>query len=146
MKKLQKNLRNEYFKNKALLLIPLLVLIDQIAKYLVTDRIIVIFKQPLIFYSKNTGAAFGILKDNNFLLIFISIIILGILGYFYYKEKKLRLGLIFLFSGAIGNLIDRIFRGFVVDFIKLGSYPTFNFSDVFNLIGLIIIIYVITKK
>jgi len=146
LKKLQKNLRNEYFKNKALLLIPLLVLIDQIAKYLVTDRIIVIFKQPLIFYSKNTGAAFGILKDNNFLLIFISIIILGILGYFYYKEKKLRLGLIFLFSGAIGNLIDRIFRGFVVDFIKLGSYPTFNFSDVFNLIGLIIIIYVITKK
>ena len=133
-------------KNKFLLIIPVLVLIDQIVKYLVKDKIYIIFNSPLILYSKNTGAAFGILEGNNLLLIFISLIIFVILGYFYYKEPKLRLGLIFIVSGAIGNLIDRISKGFVVDYINLGFYPAFNLADSFNIIGLIIIIYVVTRK
>lgn len=132
--------------NKFLLLIPMLVLVDQIIKYLVKDKIYIIFNSPLILYSKNTGAAFGVLEGNNLLLIFISLIIFVILGYFYYKNEKLRLGLIFIFSGAIGNLIDRVFRGFVVDYINLGFYPAFNLADTFNLAGLLIVIFVITKK
>lgn len=133
-------------KNKFLLIIPVLVLVDQIIKYLVKDKIYIIFNSPLILYTKNTGAAFGILPGNNLLLIFVSLIIIGILGYFYYKNLKLRLGLSFLFAGAVGNLIDRIFRGFVVDYINFGIYPTFNLADAFNVIGLILILFVITRK
>ena len=133
-------------KNRFLFLIPVLVLIDQLIKYLVKDRIFIIFNQPLILYSKNTGAAFGILAGNNLLLIFISVLVLILLGYFYKKEPKLRIGLAFIFAGAISNLMDRVFRGFIVDYINIWILSNFNLADVFNILGLLLILYKLKGK
>lgn len=118
-----------------MLLIIILILIDQITKYFF-DNIV------------NTGAAFGILKGYTTLLIIISFVVLIICLYYYIKskDKNIRLGLSFLISGIIGNLIDRLFLGYVRDFISISIIPVFNLADVFNIIGVIIIIYINLKK
>jgi len=133
-------------KNKFVFLIPVLILIDQLLKNFFKDKIYVIFNYPLILYKKNTGAAFGILEGNNLLLLFLTLIILGILIYLYLKNPKLRTGLSFIIAGATSNLIDRIFHGFIIDYINLGIYPTFNLADVFNIVGAIILVFILTKK
>lgn len=86
-------------------------------------------------YVQNTGAAFGIFKNGNVFFIIASILILAAIAVFLIKCKpsqgmvKIAAGLIV--GGALGNLFDRIFRGFVVDFIdfRLINYPVFNIAD-----------------
>ena len=115
-----------------MILVVLLIILDQITKYLFATTI-------------NKGAAFGILQGYTTFLIIISLIILTICIY-YYKNKNLRLPLNFLIAGIIGNLIDRIFLGYVRDFIDLRIWPVFNLADSFNVIGVIILIYISFKK
>jgi len=89
-----------------------------------------------INYAYNTGAGFSILTDYNALLLWIAVIALGLIIYFNkYFPPVARLLLI---SGIIGNLIDRIFLGHVIDFIDLKWFPIFNFSDSYITIGVII--------
>ena len=114
-------------------LILVLIILDQITKYFFTTV-------------TNTGAAFGILKGYNIPLLIISLIALMICIFYYVKEKKLRLPLIFLISGIVGNSIDRIFLGYVRDFINLQFWPVFNLADSFNVIGVILLIYILWKK
>src|SRR3989344_634425 len=111
-----------------MLLILLLIILDQISKYFLTTTI-------------NYGAAFSLFQGYTIFLIIASLIAL-IICIYYYKEKKLRLGLNFLISGIIGNLIDRIFLGYVRDFINLRIFPVFNLADMFNVIGVLLIIYI----
>ena len=115
-----------------MLLIILLIILDQLSKYFLGNVV-------------NYGAAFGILKGYTTLLIIISLIVIFICIY-YYKEKKLKLGLSFILAGTIGNLIDRILLGYVRDFIDLRIWPVFNLADTFNVIGVILIIYISLKK
>ncbi|MBO5060852.1 MAG: signal peptidase II [Clostridia bacterium] len=130
--------------------------IDQLAKVLVaanlsaTDCIHVI---PGLFdfvYVKNTGAAFSILSDNTALLGVISVFFcIGVIVYWYMmkpKHKLLRLSVTLLFAGALGNAIDRIFRGFVVDFISTAfmTFPVFNIADIAITVGAaLLIIYLL---
>lgn len=133
-------------KHQNILLIIGLILLDQLTKRFFFQKEFIFIKFFSLTYIENTGIAFSLLQNNNFLLTIIMIIILAGIIYLYQKEKKYRLGLSFLIAGAIGNLIDRIFHGFVIDFINISIWPVFNLADTFNIIGIIILIYQIYKK
>lgn len=134
-----------------------LVLIDQISKLLVvnylSDKIVLINNFFSLDYVKNTGAAFGFFSGNIFFLVLIT---LALVIYLIYElkqniEKKFNLVFIILIiSGAIGNLIDRVFRGFVVDFISFilfnSQMPVFNIADIFVTCGVAELIFVIFKE
>jgi signal peptidase II len=93
-----------------------------------------------ITYVRNPGAAFGILADNQLRLpFFILVSVIALLGILWYLKRipanntRLQLGLGLIFSGALGNLIDRIRYGEVIDFIDVHWYqhhwPAFNVAD-----------------
>ena len=92
-------------------------------------------------YVENTGAAFGMLSGHPLLLAAISLIILAaITVYTIKKEQKhplFMLAVALVVGGAVGNLIDRVFRGFVVDFLEFSffDFPVFNLADCFVVVG-----------
>ena len=95
-----------------------------------------------------TGAAFSILLGKRIFLIVVAILIIGILLYYIKKNKvdgKLNIiAFSLIIGGSLGNLIDRIVRGYVVDFIsiKLGSYnfPIFNIADTLIVVGVFLLL------
>ena len=121
------------------------ILLDQLAKILVA------WKQPewdlgflSIHFVQNTGAGFGILKGQMPVLAIISaIVVMGVL-YYYNKipKEKLAQALFAVFLGGVaGNLIDRILRQYVVDFIDVGFWPVFNIADTaisLSVVGLVL--------
>lgn len=133
-------------------LVVLLVVVDQLTKYLVITKLmpinaVTVFDGILQFrYVENTGAAFGIFSDKTELLsIFTAVIIL--VGFIYLLlvkvESKLHMyAWIFILAGGVGNLIDRVLRGFVVDFIEVlfVDYAVFNVADCFVTIGAVLLI------
>lgn len=137
----------------------LIIVLDQLTKYgavkfLKNSKPIMIIKDFLYFsYVENSGAAFGILQNKRtFFVLITSIVIIIILFFlirnFYYLNKSMKVSLIMLIAGAIGNLIDRIRFGYVVDFISFhfkGGYefPVFNIADSFIVISTIFIIYMV---
>jgi len=127
-------------------LILFLIALDQIIKFLITDRIIIIFKFPFINYSENYGAAFSLFENERIFLIIASLVIIGFVIYYYSKYKNLQFSFSLILAGAISNLIDRIFRGYIVDFINVGIWPVFNLADVYNFIGVLMIIFVLKKE
>lgn len=95
-------------------------------------------------YVENTGAAFGMLKNGNVFLIISTVIILAaVIVYLTIKKPKakaVKIASALIIGGALGNLYDRIFRGFVVDFIDIRfiNYPIFNIADCCVVCGAII--------
>lgn len=128
------------------------VLVDQAFKIIffktLDKNIMVIPNLMELVMVYNRGAAFGILQDNRW--IFISFTILAIFCFIYIifiKEVNSKLFIIssvFVVGGGIGNLIDRIFRGFVIDYIKLSFFPpVFNFADIcISIGGVLLLVYV----
>ena len=94
---------------------------------------------------KNTGAGFGILKNQTFFLGIISLIVAVTLIVYYKKIPKEKISQILFalfLGGVIGNLIDRFFRGYVIDFISFSFWPAFNIADsalTIAVIGLVIL-------
>ena len=142
---------NKTFENKikCLVIIIILLILDQLSKYYIfINYEKIINKDLLIFtfeYVTNNGAAFNILSGNRIFLSGISIISSIILYYFIFiKDTKIinRYGLSFIFAGSLGNGIDRIFVGNVIDFIKIKfiNFPIFNIADVAINIGALILI------
>ena len=90
-------------------------------------------------YTENTGAAFGILQDQRFLFLLLTMTILAAIIFLYLKLPRtrhflpLRLLAVFIAAGAVGNAIDRVAHGYVVDFmyIRLIDFPVFNVADIF---------------
>ncbi len=128
-----------------------LILVDFILKtlaynYLAGGKIIVLIPGLLrLLYLKNTGAAFGIMHHSQWLLVLISlgvaIYILHYVNQEYPTNKVQYSGLMFIFSGAVGNLINRIFSGGVIDYIDLfGRWPVFNLADILINIGIVLLI------
>lgn len=115
---------------------------DQVSKYLV--------RKSGTNFVKNYGAGFGILQNQSLLLIIVSFAVLAVIIYYYKKvpiknSYQLFLGLIV--GGLIGNLTDRIYLGFVTDFITLGFWPSFNIADTALSAGIIgIIIWMLKDK
>lgn len=129
------------------------VLLDILSKYLTVQLLIPAGGQitviPYILdfcYVENTGAAFGILKDHRWVFMSLSIVMIAFL--FFYLTKVNITHKLFLFSisliigGGIGNMLDRIFVGYVVDFIKVTffDFPVFNIADSSVVIGVILLI------
>ena len=129
-----------------------IIALDQLAKILVTallDGTSCVHVIPYLFdfvYVKNTGAAFSILSDNTPLLSIISVLFcIGVIWYWAKKHPQhplMKTSLTLLFAGAFGNAIDRIFRGFVVDFISTAfmEFPVFNIADISIVFGAILLV------
>ena len=133
-----------------------IILIDQYTKYLMFYNYkTFINKDFLLFrldFVKNYGAAFSILSGSRTLLSLISIIFAILLIYLIVMKKNLKLidlySYSFILGGTIGNGIDRILKGFVIDFINLNiiNFPVFNIADISINIGFIFLLYSILKK
>jgi len=131
--------------------------VDQISKYIAEDQLSTIKSKEIIkdkFYltlAKNRGAAYGILKNKQKLLLAITIPATIFLVYVFImvltieKSVLLKLGVSFMLGGAMGNIIDRIRLKYVIDFlyIKIKKAPIFNIADLFIFLGTIIIMYLI---
>jgi signal peptidase II len=101
-------------------------------KYILNGRVELI-------YVENRGIAFNKLHDRKKLILFMGISLLFFLAYLFFKESYYRSYISFIFAGGIGNTIDRIHRGYVVDFIKpnFKNSPVFNLADFYILTGII---------
>lgn len=146
-------------KKKIAILSILLLIIDIITKYLIDINFNLLETKEIIpnFFSitkvYNYGASWNILSGFRFLLIVISIIIIIALV-LYQKKFKINtrniIGFSLLYGGIMGNLVNRIFNGYVIDFLDffiLGyDYPVFNFADIYIVCGIILLGIAIIKK
>ena len=133
-----------------------IILIDQFTKYLMFyNKKFFINKDFLLFkldFVKNYGAAFNIFSGNRIFLSCISIIFSIILTYLIFRKKTLKsidlYSYSFILGGTVGNGMDRILRGFVIDFINLNiiNFPVFNIADISINIGFIFLVYSIFKN
>ena len=141
-------------KKKIFILSFIMLLIDQLSK-IILDKVLMLGKSIKIFDKflyitkvYNDGISFSMLTGKRYLIIIISIIILVFL-YFYLKKfkenKKNIIAFSLLIGGLLGNLIDRIIHGYVIDFIDFYifnyNYPIFNIADVCICIGVFILLY-----
>ena len=142
-------MKMKYKKIFLILLGIIIVFLDQITKYTLMGKNLTIIPNILNFtYTENTGVAFGIGANNIFLTIIVNIIVLGVIIDCIRKNQtdfKILIPLILIFSGGVGNLIDRIFRGYVIDFIDINlfNFPNFNIADICITIGIIFLIIII---
>ncbi len=136
-----------------------IILIDQITKHFAIIKLkgntsnIIIPEFFKLVYVENYGAAFGILKHKKIFFIVITLIVIAIISLFLFKYSSklnifMQIGLGLLLGGAIGNLIDRIRFGYVVDFISIRlfnryEYPVFNIADMAIVVGTVIILILI---
>ena len=132
----------------------ILLCIDQISKLLVvnlltkTDSIAIIKNFFYLTYINNDGAAFSILVGKRILLILVAILVIIILIRYIKKnniQNKLEIiSLALIIGGSLGNLMDRVVRGYVIDFLdfKIFNYnfPIFNLADTFIVIGVILLL------
>ena len=145
-------------KNKRFYFILLSLLIslsDQFTKNIIIRYYKELLNNDLILFSidyvKNYGAAFNIFNGNRLLLSIVSIIVTVILIYFILIKKNITnldlLSYSFILGGTVGNGIDRVTKGYVIDFINLNyiNFPVFNIADISINIGLIFIIYGLIK-
>ena len=97
-------------------------------------------------YVENSGVAFGMMRDKRIIFVTLSVVILVILGIYFYRAKNkniwLRLGTVLIFSGSIGNMIERVSKGYVVDFLDfcLINFPVFNIADIAVCIGAVALV------
>lgn len=136
------------------------IIIDQLSKIIIVNNLTnnksieVIKSFFYLTYTNNKGAAFSILTGRRILLILVALIVIGVLIYYVRKNKIERkvnkIALSLVIGGSIGNLIDRILRGAVVDFIDIKifgyNFPIFNLADTFIVIGVFLLIIEMFRK
>lgn len=128
------------------------ILLDQIIKIIISSKvfnssILVIPHVLKLTYIQNTGAAFGIGSNSTSMFVAVNLVIIGLIIYFIFSKKEeisklILIALHLIVAGGISNLIDRIIRGFVIDYIDISlliRYPVFNLADIFIVVGCIII-------
>ena len=131
------------------------IILDQWTKWLIVknmefgERISVWDPWFGILSHRNRGAAWGMLEGQMWLFSIVTIAVIGAIIYFYHKEAKgkplFQVGLMLLLGGAIGNFIDRLFRGEVVDFVDVlipimnYDFPIFNIADAALTIAVIVL-------
>lgn len=143
-----------------LIIIILGILLDRVSKIwavkvLAQKDEIVIIKNIFSFsYLENRGAAFGILQNKVIFLTIITFIVLAGIVFYIIKYKPtsrmLRVGLALIIAGALGNLVDRVYYKYVVDFIlvhyKDSFFPTFNLADSMVVIGTALLAFCIIRE
>jgi len=135
----------------------LLIAVDQVTKYFAVTKLMnqkswIIWDGVFeLRYLENRGAAFGMLQDQKLFFVTIAIIILAVIIYVLIKAPyqkmytKLHITLIFIASGAIGNLIDRLRYDYVVDFLyfSLINFPIFNVADIYVTLSSIYLVFLL---
>jgi len=128
-----------------------IIAIDQATKYMVTslmelgESIPVVNNFLYITYVRNPGAAFGMLPYQTLFFVIITAVVVAFIIFYYRTLSEdhfwLRLGLALQLGGAIGNLIDRLRGGYVIDFINFTVWPpVFNIADSAIVVGIAIFI------
>ena len=144
------------------LFVVFLLALDQFSKYLAVVYLRPITEFQLIegvfslYYWENAGMAFGMLQGGRWIFVTVTIVVLGFILYYYVSlpksrhQKLIRIFLLILTGGALGNFIDRLLKGSVVDFFyfKLIDFPIFNLADVFLVVSIfaLVIITLFTKE
>jgi signal peptidase II len=135
-----------------LVLIAVVVVIaDQATKYLAVQylragTIVPVLGDILrLRYTTNTGSAFGLFQDQGFVLTIIALVVVGVILLYYRRLPDqmflVRISLGLQLGGAIGNLIDRLHYGSVVDFVEFVLWPIFNIADVAIVLGVALLAY-----
>ena len=144
---------NNKFNLALFFLFLILVILDQVTKALVINFFnlydsVALLPMINLTFVVNYGFAFGLLNNPSLNQILVSLVILAIIIYFLYlliktQDKIFQLTLTLILAGALGNFIDRIFRGFVIDFIDIyiGKYhwPAFNIADSCITVGFVVL-------
>ncbi|MHB7919120.1 signal peptidase II [Staphylococcus hominis] len=152
-------MKKKYYIGLSLIVAIVTLMIDQLTKKIITatmnigDSYEVIPHFLNITSHRNNGAAWGILSGKMGFFYIITLIILAVLIIFYIKETKynafMQVAISLLFAGALGNFIDRLFNGEVVDFIDTNifgyDFPIFNIADSSLTIGVIFVIIALVK-
>ncbi len=147
-------MKKKYF---AIFLTALLIaLLDQLTKFLIRQTFQINQSKSIIknflhlTYVNNTGSAFGLFKGFNLFFILLSIIVILVILYNIKKikenEKAMQFSVGLLLGGTIGNLIDRLVYGFVIDFIDFRIWPVFNIADSAVTISIVFLIVLLWKK
>lgn len=139
--------------------ILLLIALDQVVKWYVVKEIPLggmrrfIPKVVSLTYLKNSGAAFSMLENQQWFFAIITLIAMGAAFVYIYRHIKgslwLLLGLTLIISGGIGNFIDRVRQGFVVDMFHLDfmNFAIFNVADIYLTIGVgLLLIYLLREE
>lgn len=140
-----------------ILSVLLLIGVDQFTKYLAVTRLqgkspfILIPKVFEFAYVENRGMAFGMLENQRWFFILLTSILVIAIGIAYLRVPQrprlrvLRFILVLLEAGAVGNLIDRIFQGFVTDFLSFSliNFPVFNVADCYVVVSVILLFILI---
>ncbi len=131
--------------------IAAVVIIDQWSKHYIQAHMLPGMSIPVIenifhiTYVLNPGAAFGILENQRMFFIAIALFMLGLSAYFFSRIPEnfrlMRLGISLLAGGAVGNVIDRVQTGYVVDFFDFRIWPVFNVADIAIVTGVGCVIY-----
>lgn len=121
------------------IILVLAVGLDQLSKYLIVTSLALGESMPVIdgflqfTYTLNQGASFSILQGQRVIFIIVTLLVLGLIFFLLRKipqDMRLFRAFIALFcGGTIGNFIDRLHSGAVIDFIDLGWFPIFNIAD-----------------
>lgn len=143
----------------AAITIPSVVILDQLTKWLIWntygpagDLVEAEYLGGLLHFHfvRNTGSAFGLFQGQTGILTVATFLAIGFLVVFFIKNAResvfVALALSLLVGGAIGNLIDRLRLGYVIDWIKLPNWPTFNVADSSITIGVIVLFAAILIK
>lgn len=137
------------------IIIVIAIAFDQASKFYIHRHVEYLSMTPVIdkffyiTYTRNSGAAWGIFQNGRYFFIAVTIVVSLVLLYMLIKNDNfiLRLSLSFILGGAMGNFIDRVLVGSVVDFLDFhfGSYhfPTFNIADSFVVAGTFLLAYYI---
>lgn len=135
----------------AILAVVVLISIDQVTKFLTIKYLMPIDSVTIIdgffrlTYVENRGAAFGILQGAKWLFVVIAVVLI-VCGVIYFKKlvktggnKLMMTALVMVGAGAVGNIIDRLYYGFVVDMLDFDifgyNFPVFNFADILVCVG-----------
>ena len=128
----------------------LVVVLDQLSKYLIRDMMILHESIPVIpgflniTYILNKGAAFGILENQRWIFLAIAVILIVmdlLFGKRLPKHPLVRGGVGLLLGGAIGNALDRFLQGAVTDFVDFHVWPVFNVADIGIVVGVCLLLW-----
>ena len=151
---MENRLKN-YFRNYVFLfsIAGIVVILDQWTKYLVRTNLEVsemwapwdwLLPYARIVHWHNTGAAFGMFQQFSIVFTLLAIVVAGAIIYYFPKVPRtdwiIRVALSLQLGGAIGNLIDRLSRGSVTDFVSVGNFAVWNVADASIFVGTIVLI------
>lgn len=148
-KKKQPKEKIDYKFDKYTLVILVVIIIDQLSKLAVTN-LLGTKKIDFLFFHfgviGNPGFAFGLTSGSNILNVLLALVFIGVIIKFLITQQKnivpaVQIVLYLILGGAISNIIDRVIRGAVVDFIGVGSFPVFNIADICIVIGWCLFVY-----